>query len=91
MPPRDKRTLDLSNKFSGKLSEGPSDEHLREGYLAIHSQMLGHILLIPGALTQFLETWQKKAILSPKLVQKQLQRQSMGKQGSVYQCPSQSL
>lgn len=68
MPPKDKRMLDFSCEFSGKLSEGPSDEQLREMCLAIYSQMLGHILLIPGTCAQFLETFQEEAILSPKLV-----------------------
>lgn len=70
MSPKDKRMLDLSHEFSGKLSEGPSDEKLKEMCLAIHSQMLGHILLIPGSFAQFVETWQKEVIFSPRLVQK---------------------
>lgn len=66
MPPKDKRTLGLSSKFSGKPSGGPSDEQRREECLAVHSQMLGHILLIPGTLTQFLETRQRKGHPLPK-------------------------
>lgn len=73
MLPRDKRTLDCSGEFSGKLSEGPSDEQLREMCLAIYFQMLGYILLIPGTFAQFLETCQKEVILSPKLVQESAQ------------------
>lgn len=46
------------------------DEKLKEMCLAIHSQMLGHILLIPGSFAQFVETWQKEVIFSPRLVQK---------------------
>ena len=60
----------FSREFSGKLSERPSDELVREECLVIHSQMLGLILFIPGALPQSPETWQKEVILSPKLVQK---------------------
>lgn len=61
MPPKDKRTLDFSHKISRKLSEHRSDEQLRGEFLAIHSQMLGHILPIPGTLTQLLETGQKRS------------------------------